>query len=76
MNRYVPYIADYFIEQNNTALMDVRGAMMYDPSINVDIILEDSKYRNASSPIHLCAASLTMIFPRNHGSISVTKFAA
>lgn len=38
---YVPYIADHFISQNNTAVYDVHGIMIYDPSISYDVVLQD-----------------------------------
>lgn len=38
---YVPYISSHFLDQNDTTTMDVRGAMIYDPSINYDVVLED-----------------------------------
>ena len=34
--QYVPYIASYFLDQNNTDYYDVKGIMIYDPSIGPD----------------------------------------
>jgi len=31
---YVPYIANHFLEQNDTTDFDVNGIMIYDPSKN------------------------------------------
>jgi len=39
---YVPYIANYFLEQNDTTNFDVNGIMIYDPSKN-SIALRCSK---------------------------------
>ncbi|KAG9975760.1 alpha/beta-hydrolase, partial [Aureobasidium melanogenum] len=38
---YVPYIADNFIQKNDSALYDVHGIMIYDPSISYDVVLQD-----------------------------------
>ncbi|KAL1310734.1 hypothetical protein AAFC00_000987 [Neodothiora populina] len=38
---YVPYISSHFLDLNNTKYYDVKGAMIYDPSINYDVVLED-----------------------------------
>ncbi|KAF2635776.1 alpha/beta-hydrolase [Massarina eburnea CBS 473.64] len=42
--RYVPYIADAMLDQKNTTegYFDVKGIMIYDPSIAEDVILEDT----------------------------------
>lgn len=34
-------IANNFIEKNDSALYDVHGAMIYDPSISYDVVLQD-----------------------------------
>ncbi|KAF2030682.1 carboxypeptidase cpdS precursor [Setomelanomma holmii] len=39
--RYVPYIADAMLQQNDTEFFDVKAIMVYDPSVNEDVILED-----------------------------------
>ncbi|KAJ4337163.1 hypothetical protein N0V87_004834 [Didymella glomerata] len=39
--RYVPYIADAMLKENNTDYYDVKAAMIYDPSIAEDVLLED-----------------------------------
>ncbi|KAH8719175.1 Alpha/Beta hydrolase protein [Phaeosphaeriaceae sp. PMI808] len=39
--RYVPYIADAMLSKNNTDFFDVKGIMIYDPSVAEDVILED-----------------------------------
>ncbi|KAI4730906.1 alpha/beta-hydrolase [Aureobasidium sp. EXF-10728] len=38
---YVPYIADNFIRKNDSALYDVHGIMINDPSISYDVVLQD-----------------------------------
>lgn len=38
---YVPYIANHFLEQNNTALYNVKGIMINDPSTSYDVVQED-----------------------------------
>ncbi|EKG12885.1 Peptidase S10 serine carboxypeptidase [Macrophomina phaseolina MS6] len=39
---YVPYIADYFLNQSDTTYFNVSGIMIYDPSINHDVVLQDA----------------------------------
>ena len=39
--RYVPYIADAMHKSNDSAYFDVKGIMIYDPSVAEDVILED-----------------------------------
>ncbi|KAF1833457.1 alpha/beta-hydrolase [Decorospora gaudefroyi] len=39
--RYVPYIADAMLDAKDTCYYDVRGIMIYDPSIASDVLLED-----------------------------------
>jgi carboxypeptidase D len=38
---YVPYIASHFISQNNTALYDVHGIMIYDPATTYDVLMTE-----------------------------------
>lgn len=39
--RYVPYIADAMLTKNDTDYFDVKGIMIYDPSVAEDSLLED-----------------------------------
>ncbi|PVH98259.1 alpha/beta-hydrolase [Periconia macrospinosa] len=39
--KYVPYIADAMVKKNDTEIYDVKGIMIYDPSIAEDVLLED-----------------------------------
>lgn len=39
--RYVPYIADAMLNKNDTEYYDVKGVLIYDPSVAEDVILED-----------------------------------
>ncbi|OAX79357.1 hypothetical protein ACJ72_06330 [Emergomyces africanus] len=43
--KYIPYIADAMFKQNDTEYFDVRGILIYDPSINDNgIMLEGLRY--------------------------------
>lgn len=37
--QYIPYIANYFLDQNNTDYYNVKGIQINDPSIGVDAVL-------------------------------------
>jgi carboxypeptidase D len=39
--KMLPYIADAMLDQNDTENFDLKGLMVYDPSIANDVILED-----------------------------------
>jgi carboxypeptidase D len=39
--QYVPYIADAMLDQNDTTYYDVKGILVYDPSIGYDEITEE-----------------------------------
>ncbi|KIV79766.1 hypothetical protein PV11_07311 [Exophiala sideris] len=39
---YVPYIASYFLDQNNTDYYNVKGIQINDPSIGLDAVLIDA----------------------------------
>jgi carboxypeptidase D len=39
--RYVPFIADAMLEKNDTEYYNVKGAMIYDPSVAEDSLLRD-----------------------------------
>lgn len=41
--QYIPYIADYMLEQNNTEYYNVKGIQINDPSIGNDTVLIDGK---------------------------------
>jgi len=41
--KYVPYIANAMLDQNSTEYFDLKGIMIYDPSIASDTLLEDRK---------------------------------
>ncbi|GAB7356685.1 hypothetical protein MBLNU459_g7396t1 [Dothideomycetes sp. NU459] len=55
---YVPYIADYFIKTKNTALYDVHGILIYDPSTSYDVVQQDI-------PATAFVNALTPLFPFN-----------
>lgn len=38
---YVPYISSHFLDLNDTEYYNVEGIMIYDPSINYPVVLED-----------------------------------
>ena len=40
---YIPYIASYFIDQNNTDYYNVAGIQINDPSIGPDSVLYEGK---------------------------------
>ncbi|TIA09834.1 hypothetical protein D6C80_08406, partial [Aureobasidium pullulans] len=42
---YVPYIADNFIQKNNSRLYDVHGIMIYDPLISYETFMDDIRNR-------------------------------
>lgn len=42
--KYVPYFADAMLERNDTCYYDVRGILIYDPSVASDALLEDGQY--------------------------------
>ncbi|KAF2022386.1 carboxypeptidase cpdS precursor [Aaosphaeria arxii CBS 175.79] len=39
--KYIPYFADAMLEKNDTKYYDVKGIMVYDPSVASDALLED-----------------------------------
>ncbi|KAF2260498.1 carboxypeptidase cpdS precursor [Lojkania enalia] len=39
--KYIPYIADAALSKNDTEYYDVRGILIYDPSVASDALLED-----------------------------------
>lgn len=39
--QYVPYIVDAMYNKNDTSLFDVRGLMIYDPSLSYDVVQEE-----------------------------------
>jgi carboxypeptidase D len=39
--RYVPYIADAMVKSNDTTHFNVKGIMIYDPSVAEDVLLQD-----------------------------------
>lgn len=41
--QYIPYIADYFLDQNNTDYYNVKGIQINDPSIGLDSVLIDGQ---------------------------------
>jgi carboxypeptidase D len=52
--KYVPYIANAMLNEKDKSTMDVKGIMIYDPSIAKDVMLEDGK----SAPF--CCLSLQL----------------
>lgn len=40
--QYIPYIAQYMLEQNNTEYYNVKGIQINDPSIGDDTVLEEA----------------------------------
>jgi carboxypeptidase D len=41
--QYIPYIADYFLNQSNTEYYDVKGIQINDPSIGLPTVLTEGK---------------------------------
>lgn len=41
--QYIPYIANYMLDQNNTDYYNVKGIQINDPSIAVDDVLIEGK---------------------------------
>lgn len=41
--QYIPYIAMYMLEQNNTDYYNVAGIQINDPSIGLDVVLQEGK---------------------------------
>jgi carboxypeptidase D len=41
--QYIPYIADYFLNQSNTKYYDVKGIQINDPSIGLDAVLTEGE---------------------------------
>ncbi|KAF2249389.1 carboxypeptidase cpdS precursor [Trematosphaeria pertusa] len=39
--KYIPYFADAMLERNDTSHYDVKGILIYDPSVASDALLED-----------------------------------
>ncbi|PSN60457.1 carboxypeptidase cpdS precursor [Corynespora cassiicola Philippines] len=39
--KYIPYFADAMIQRDDKEVFDIRGIMVYDPSVADDVILED-----------------------------------
>lgn len=43
---YVPYISDYFLNQEDTEYYNFQGMMIYDPSLSSDMIGEQSMFNS------------------------------
>lgn len=43
--QYIPYIAQYFLQQNNTEYYNVSGIQINDPSIGPDAVVVQGKIR-------------------------------
>lgn len=41
--KYIPYFADAMLAKNDSKYYDVKGILIYDPSVASDALLEDSK---------------------------------
>lgn len=50
--KYVPYIADAMVNKKDTEFYDVKGIMIYDPSVAEDVLLEDSELQYNSFLTH------------------------
>ena len=44
--KYIPYFADAMIQANDTEHFDLKGILIYDPSVNTDAVLEDGEPPN------------------------------
>lgn len=42
--KYIPYFADAMLSKNDSKHYNVKGILIYDPSVNTDTILEDSEF--------------------------------
>jgi hypothetical protein len=47
--KYIPYFADAMLNTNDKAHFDVRGIMIYDPSVASDAVLGEGKESSSSS---------------------------
>ena len=43
--QYIPYIADYMLNQTNTTYYNVKGIQINDPSIGPDSVLIEGQYK-------------------------------
>ena len=59
--QYIPYIASYFLDQNNTDYYNVKGIQINDPSIGVDAVLIQGMLKIVASRIVMRLTQLQLL---------------